>query len=130
MRFDQSALFTLLLAAALPAAALAAGPYSYTFQVPITATNLPAGSALYAICVGYPAVAASVGLSSPPLAVTNGSYNGTATVTLISKAPFATYMCSAAVMMNGVIVNFQNPGSLSPTTTPGWRGTMLVKAAL
>lgn len=129
MRFFQSVLLTLLAVVALPSATLAAGAYAYTFQVPITASNLPAGAVLYVICVGYPNGAAATGASSSPLTPTNGSYSGTVSIPVSSAAPFTSYLCQAQVMLGGAVANLQNTASLNPVAVPGWNGTMVIKGS-
>jgi hypothetical protein len=116
-------------AVALPNAALAA--FSYTFQIPASATNIIAGSAIQAECTLYPLPNAggaqlSTGESATVMLVpTGGAWNGTLSVPVSSPTKPGSYKCWLIVVPglgNSTTLNILN--GVPENTSPGWTGTM------
>jgi hypothetical protein len=113
-----------------PCAAFADAQYLYTLNIPVTATNLPAGSTLAAACNYTTASGAAslIGVSSP-VTPANGAYSGTLTVAHSSPAPLVAYAC--VVTVNNGSNPYVNLSGGAPFTnyTPsgpaaGWTGTI------
>jgi hypothetical protein len=122
----------MLVVAAAPVAALA--DYAYTFQVPATLNNLPAGAIVWVECNTYSGVNASgtmlsegQGSGTPA----NGSYSNTITVKLSSTTKPASYECWLQVSPGGsstAYMNIQNGLPNVPAT--GWTGTQFTIGAI
>jgi hypothetical protein len=133
MRTLASGVFAALVAAT-PLAALA--DFSYTLQVPVTVTNVPAGSTIQVTCMLYlPNTTFQTSASSQIVRTTNGAYSGTVTVTtqLMHTRP-QMYACgltvntTSAQSINGSI-NVRAPGAMA-SPAPGWTGTMLTQGVI
>jgi hypothetical protein len=127
MRTFVSAIAAALLTV-MPMAALA--DYAYTFQVPVTATNLPANSFLQALCTVFSGpLGAGSTLSfgtSQNAKLSNGGFSGTLAVAVSSPAKPGSYQCVALVKSGASNLNLNNGDPKSPTA--GWSGTMQTTA--
>jgi hypothetical protein len=132
MRFFLSGLIAIAMAAALPGTALAT-VWSYTLNVPLTASNIPAGTPFIVECYLYPganrAGAFLNSTTSPTLTATNGSWSGTTTVKISSTSKPGSYSC-AIVVFGPPGQNALNQVNGSPDTSTGYSGTMSITANL
>jgi hypothetical protein len=132
MRYFAFVLATLLIAAAMPSTAFA--DWAYTFQVPVTVSNLPAGSALQVEChlwAGLNRSGATLAAQTSGAAqviVNTGSYSGTITVKASSPTAPASYGCWLEIYVGSTMANIVNGTPTNPS--PGWTGTMLVTGNL
>lgn len=115
-----------------PIAALAA---TYTFVVPVTATQLPAGSTLQVMCQlasGPGGTGQSIGTAaSQAIAlIVNGAYKGNVTASMTTQLAAASYKCTLLVYQNGTIINVNASSALgvlfggTATVATGWHGTI------
>jgi hypothetical protein len=126
MRSFASILTTMLVAAALPSAAFA--DYQYTFQVPATLSNVPAGAGIQVECnmwAGPNRSGAQVAAqtSGNPVTATNGTYSGTFVVKASSTTAPGSYACWLLVSSGNSSLNIVNGTPANPS--PGWTGTMM-----
>ena len=131
MRYFASVLTMMLVAAALPSAAFA--DYQYTFQVPATLSNLPAGAGIQVECKMWAGpnrsgaqVAAQT--SGSPVTPTNGAYSGTFVVKESSPTAPGSYACWLLVYVGGTLLNIVNGTPTNPSA--GWTGTMMTSGNL
>jgi len=118
---------------AIPIAVLADNS-TYNLSVPVTATNLPAGSKLQVTCTLYSGANGSGQTSSqnsPLTSVVGTQYSGPPFTFPALSAPFkaASYMCNVVAYGSG-----GNWISITPTNPPkpvaGWTGTWQTSANL
>ena len=105
--------------------------YAYTFQVPVTASNLPANTGLQAICILFSGAlggGSTLGFGTSPNAkLTNGGYSGSLTVTASSPTTKAgSYQCIALVKSGANNLNLVGTDPKAPAA--GWSGTMQTTA--
>ena len=104
--------------------------YAYTFQVPVTAANLPANSYLQATCLVFSgALGAGSTLafgSSANAKLTNGGFSGNLSVAVSSPTKPGSYQCIALVKSGASNLNLVNGDPKAPTA--GWTGTMQTTA--
>jgi hypothetical protein len=127
MRTFLSTLVAVFLTA-IPAAVFA--DYAYTFQVPVTASNLPANTGLQATCILFSgALGGGSTLSfgtSPNAKLTNGGYSGSLTVTASSATKPGSYQCIVLVKSGANNLNLVGTDPKAPAS--GWSGTMQTTA--
>jgi len=131
MRTFGLAFMTLLLAAAMPSAALA--DYAYTFHVPATVSNLPAGAVVAVECNLWAGPNRSGEFlagqtSGAGVAAVNGSYSGTFTVKVSTTSAPGSYGCWLLISIGPTIINIVDGSPTKPQ--PGWTGTMLASGNL
>jgi hypothetical protein len=127
MRYAISGLLTILLAAVVPGIASAGLTYSYTLKAPVTATNLPAGATMNIGCnYAGPAGASGQVFSAYVTPAANGSYSGTIDMPVTTTYALVSYACWLQVWVGGNVVNYT--GNFGNNATPGWTGTIAVKA--
>ena len=127
MRFFVSSLAAVL-AAATPAVAMAA--YNYTFNVPVTLNNMPAGAVATAECSLYAGLNGSGGQMATETATLSIS-PGPQTVSIPVSAPtkpgsYSCYVIVGAKFGAASSINIQNGVPTSPM--PGWTGPMVTTA--
>jgi len=111
-----------------PAAALA--DYAYNFVVPVTAKQLPAGSAVQILCKLFPGPNgtgdALTYFSSQAAAATNAAFSGNLTAGGTSATAAASYTCQLFVIQNGkaISVDDSRPSGLAT----GWTGITRTRA--
>jgi hypothetical protein len=127
VRFIVSSLAAVL-AAAVPAIAMAA--YNYTFNVPVTLNNLPAGAVATAECSLFVGINASGGQISTATA-TLASSPGPQSVTIPVSSPtkpgsYSCWVVVGAKIGSTASINILNGVATSPM--PGWTGQMVTTA--
>jgi hypothetical protein len=127
MRFFVSSVAALL-AIAAPAVAMAA--YNYTFNVPVTLNNLPAGAVATAECSLFAGINASGGQVATATATLN-SAPGPQSISIPVSAPakpgsYSCWVIVSAKIGSSTSINIQNGTPTSPV--PGWTGQMLTTA--
>jgi hypothetical protein len=124
MRRSIFAILVSIAAAFVPAAALA--DYAYTFQIPATASNLPAGATVQAACQLFSGPNGSGGQigygTSQTVSSSNGTYSGTFTVASSAPSKPGSYTCYLMISAGGKMINLINGTPTNPQS--GWTGTM------
>jgi hypothetical protein len=128
MRFFATAFAAIVAAAAIPSVALA--DVSYTFNVPVTLSNLTPSQVAYVDCNLYSGTNGGGTLlgggEGAPIPVTaNGSYSGTYTVVESSPTLPASYRCWIIVTAKGSSTTLNIINGRPDAPQPGWTGTML-----
>jgi hypothetical protein len=112
--------------------AAAFADYAYTFQVPVSVSNLPAGSSVQVECnmwAGPNHTGAQVAAgTSTTIAAPNGSYSGTLTVKDTATTAPGSYACWVMVWLGNSAINLTNGNPPGPA--PSWTGTMVISANL
>jgi hypothetical protein len=130
MRYSASALLAMLIAAALPSAALAQASWNYTLKVPVKVTNAPSGASVIVTCFLYNGANHSggnlgegEGPSSNPQVGKDGKYEGTLAVRLSTATQAGSWACTLQLASNSSIINSLS-GGWNIVNAPGWSGTL------
>lgn len=122
---------TIAAVVALATPSIALADYSYTFQIPASATNIVSGSKIQAECSLYPGAGGggpqlSTGTSQTlPLTPAGGAWNGTLTVAVTAPTKPGSYKCWLLVWAPGTALSLLNIVNGTPeNAVPGWTGTM------
>jgi hypothetical protein len=131
-------LLAILIAAALPSAALAQalGAWNYTLHVPVKVTNVPPGSYVFVSCSLYNGANHGGGQdgdgnspSSNPQVGRHGYYSGTVTVRLTGPTKPGSYACWLSLALRGSSIGVFG-GGYNTSNAPGWTGTPVVTVNL
>lgn len=132
-------LLAILIAAALPSAALAQalGAWNYTLHVPVRVTNAPPGSYVFVSCSLYNGANHGGGQdgygnspSSNPQVGRHGYYSGTVTVRLTGPTKPGSYACWLSLALRGSSIGGGVAGGYNTSRAPGWTGTPVVTVNL
>jgi|SRR5580698_1246969 hypothetical protein len=127
MRFFVSSLAAVL-AAAMPTLAMAA--YNYTFNVPVTLNNMPAGAVSTLECSLYQGINASggqIGTATAMLTTSSAQQNMSIPVSAPTKpGSYSCWVVVSAKIGSTASINIQNGTPTAPV--PGWTGQMVTTA--
>lgn len=128
MRLLQTTALAICIAGAATTAASAQTTYNYTFNVPVSVTNAPAGSNVAAACflMNGPNGSGSQdgqGALSAQQTLPSGSYSGTLTVKLSGPTKPRSYGCALQVVFHQQLLNITPNGDYTSRLQPGWTGT-------